>query len=113
MIEMSIIIALTVFFLHECTREGMILGFVYFWLYDLPEKIKKPLFDCTVCMSPYYGTLIILVCHWSGYSPIQNFWQFIICLFMAGGINAIIMGVINRTDKRKCNCSTKSKFNDI
>jgi hypothetical protein len=110
MIEMAVIIALTVFFLHECTREGMIFGFVYYWLYDLPSGIKKPLFDCPTCMSVWYGIVIIFICRWTGYTPVASFWQYVICLFMAGGINAVLLGLINKQEKRKCNCS-ESKFN--
>jgi hypothetical protein len=104
MIEMSIIIALVVFFLHECTREGMILEFIYYALYDLPSFLKKPLFDCPTCMCMWWGPSIIGVCILAGFTEITNNWAMLVSMFMAGGINAIVLGLINKQEKRKCNC---------
>lgn len=111
MIQTAIIIAFVVRFIHECTREGMIFGFVSFWLYDLPKKLKKPLYDCPTCMCPWWGSLIIWVSYMFGYCQVENAFEFVMVLFMAGGINAVILSMSSAV-KEKCNCG-KSKFDGL
>lgn len=60
---------------------------------NLPEKLYKPLIGCPVCMTPWWGTLIILVAH---YLRIEGFFDIrlqtiIFTVFTAAGINTIIL----------------------
>jgi len=65
MIEISFILAFSVLFLHVCTWEGMIFEFVSNKLYNLSDKIKKPLYE------------------------------WILELFAAGGINTVLIYLIS------------------
>lgn len=47
--------ALVIWFIHATTWEGMIFGFVRKKLYHFPVWIKKPLYLCVICMSPWYA----------------------------------------------------------
>jgi hypothetical protein len=81
-----------VLFIHACTWEGMILQFIPNFFWDAPVWIKKPVFDCPICMAPWYGVLIMIL---SGWYPVNLAQPFII-LAMAGGINVVASSFINR-----------------
>lgn len=114
MIEKSFILALIVLFLHACTWKGMIFSFVAENLKDLPDFIKKPLYDCPICMTLWWGALI----NWIG--NISNIWQshnpvelgFI--LFAAAGINTVLIYIVEQgkavskaLNESDCNCTKK------
>lgn len=86
MISTVVIISLVVIFLHECTREGMILQVVQRWCWGMPEFVKKPLFDCPVCMCIWWGWPIILL---YDFHPV-NITQVFVLLFASGGLTAIV-----------------------
>lgn len=51
----------------------------------LPEKPRKPLYDCPVCMAPWYGTAIYWII-WG------NDWkEWLIVIIAAMGLNAILI----------------------
>jgi hypothetical protein len=85
MLEISFIIAFVVLFLHATTWEGMIFSFIPEFFYDAPAWVRKPIFECPICMTPWYGAFIMIA---SDYYPANNFQPFIV-LFVAGGINVI------------------------
>lgn len=61
MLEQSIFIALSVLAIWATMWNGMIFGFIReYGDQRLPEYIQKPLYDCPICGTPYYGTLIYL-----------------------------------------------------
>ncbi len=60
-----ILSALAINFVYCLFQAGMIFEFVRKMLWRLPAAIKKPLYDCLICMSFWYGMLfykINLVC---------------------------------------------------
>lgn len=67
MLENGIIIACIVLFIHACSWEWMIGGFIRRYI---PETlfISKPIYSCPVCMSPWWGTLLYLMFFNNGYS---------------------------------------------
>lgn len=94
MIEVSFMLAFSVLFLHVCTWEGMIFEFVSNKLYNLSDKIKKPLYDCPICMVPWWGSIILTL-----YSLASGLWQpyyqWILELFAAAGINTVLIYLIS------------------
>ncbi len=80
MLEQSIIIALLVLAIWYTYQEGEIFGFVQKWSH---WKIAPALFDCNVCMTPYYGS-VLYVLIWG-----VN-WQWPVVVITSMGINAVI-----------------------
>ena len=93
MIELSILIAFAVLFIHTTTNEGHIFDDVANWLdTKLPEWIIKPLYGCPICMSFWYGSVFYLI-----YNGFDNW--IIIVVFAAAGINAAIVNLNNSITK--------------
>lgn len=88
MIEQSLIISLLVLSIWYCCQEGEIFGFMqrfYHW------KIAPALFECNVCMSPWYGTPMYWLIPWEvfGFAPSSLIgWPIVVICAM--GINAAI-----------------------
>lgn len=101
MIEMAFMIAFPVLFLHKITEEGMIFQGIRPLLYNFPEFIKKPLFDCPVCMVPWYGSIIL----WMGFLydewKLPNMFEWFFILVIAGGINSILSPMLEDVDEAK------------
>lgn len=104
---LALVCSLITQFIYATFWEGMIFGNVAGWLMSvrttkdgkakvkdgrainrLPLWIRKPLFECPICMTPYYSTIILFVGIWSGYLTISIF-QFILVIFTASGISTI------------------------
>jgi len=65
MIEKAIIIALLVLSIWYTMQEEQIFEKLGDWLMDhLPEAIHKPVFDCPICMSPWYGSVLYWLIPW-------------------------------------------------
>lgn len=80
----SLIIALLVLSIHYTMIEGEILGKLGIWFTNnLPTKIHPAVFECNVCMCPYYGSAIYVLL-W-GVS-----WQWPVVVICAMGFNIII-----------------------
>lgn len=80
-----IAISLSVLLVHFCSLPGMILAAPAEWFVrNTPAYIHKPLISCPVCMTPYWGTAIILLLKWTGIQPFQN-------LDLAGSILSVIL----------------------
>lgn len=92
MIEHAIIIAFATLFLHACTWEGMIFGFIPAITWNWAEWIKKPLYDCPICMSFWWGGMILLLLG-NSFSI-----EFFITLLAAGGINVLLVSIISTMD---------------
>lgn len=75
---------LVIWFIHATTWDGMIFGFVRKKLYFLPRWIKKPLYMCVICMSPWYA----FGC-WFLFGNTMDFQIIYFCL-ITGGINTIV-----------------------
>ena len=84
MLEHSLIIALLVLAIWYTMQEGEIFaGLGRFFEKHLPAKIQPPLWECNVCMTPYYGSLLYIVIYGVN-------WQLPIVVICAMGINAAI-----------------------
>lgn len=64
--------------------EDEIFEFVANWFNKLPEKLHKPTYECSVCMAPWYGSIIYLVM-WGWH------WHLIPTVLASAGLNAIIV----------------------
>lgn len=86
MIEKIFIISFLTMFIWATMLEGNIFGFVRTkWFKNLPEYWQKPIFDCPICLCPYYGTALYWLIF--GYS-----WQeWLIVIFCAAGVNTVFV----------------------
>jgi len=80
----SLLISYAVLFIHATTWEGQIWEDVGNWLdRKLPEWISKPLYGCPICMSFWYGGIILFLFGW------QFNVMFVLTVFAAGGVSVI------------------------
>lgn len=94
MIENAFIIAMVVYFIHATFWPTQIFGGIALWLEDrMPEKLTMPLFNCPICMTPWWGTLIYLIGGlWdNGHFKDQQLETIILTVFCAAGINTILL----------------------
>lgn len=82
----AFIIAFAVFFIHACTWEGMILEKLRELTFEWPQWITKPLYDCPICMAPWWGSAILLL--------MGHGWSWV-PLIVAGGINTVIIQLMS------------------
>lgn len=98
MIEQALIISLLVLSIHYTMQEGEIFGGLGRWFENnLPYQIHQPVFDCNVCMTPWYGS-VIYVLIWG----VNWQWPVVIIVAMGFGImyNRInVTGVKNEIEE--------------
>lgn len=80
MFEHAAIIALTVLAIWYTFQEGEIFGFMQRFS---NWKIAPALFECNVCMSPYYGSALYVIIYGIN-------WQWPVVVGCAMGINAAL-----------------------
>ena len=119
MISIILITSLVVLFFHVCTWPGMVFSFVGKALDKIPSYLKKPLFDCPICMCPWWGPVIIAIGILAGAWQVTNTWQMIMIVAAAAGLNTIFIYVINlgkqlakTLDESECNCTSKEAIRD-
>lgn len=97
MIEHALIISLTVFALHASAWEGMIFGKIR--EYISPDSIvAKPLYNCPICMTPYYGSAIAIgLMLTNTYS--FSLYEFILTIGAATGFSTIF-AIINMIEDK-------------
>jgi hypothetical protein len=86
MLQTITIISLIIIFIHATTWEGMIFEKVNEIFEDAPSWIRKPLFDCPTCMSPWWCLIVLFFMSYE----IQNYKDVIMIMFSVGGLNTII-----------------------
>lgn len=95
MLEKVFITSFIVFAIYATMMEGMIFEFVQKWYYKATENwsekkaefYAKPIFDCPICMTIYYGS----AAYWLIYG---NSWQeWLIVIIAAMGVNTIFVKV--------------------
>lgn len=65
MIEHVVIIGLCVFAIYYTMLEGEIFGGLGTWFYEhLPHKLHQSIFECPICMVPWYGGTIYCIMGW-------------------------------------------------
>lgn len=83
MITEALIISLLVLSIHYTMQEGEIFGALGKWFENtLHYQIHQPVFECNVCMTPWYGS-VIYVLIWG-----VN-WQWPVVVIVAMGLNII------------------------
>lgn len=83
MIEAALIISLLVLSIHYTMQEGEIFyGLAKWFENNLPYQIHPALFDCNVCMCPWYGSVLYVLMY--GVS-----WQWPVVVIAAMGLNVI------------------------
>lgn len=85
MIEKIFIISFIVMLIWHAYGEDEIFEWLANWFASwVPEKLHKPVFACSVCMAPWYGTIIYLIL----WGPD---WLLIPTVLASAGLNAIIV----------------------
>lgn len=92
----SFAIAMIVYFLYHSTFKGMIFGGFRKWSKNWPEWIKKPLYDCPVCMCAWWGFPVLVLGYYGMCWDLGNVWWCIACMFVAGGINSVVSQIIEK-----------------
>lgn len=94
MLANALVLALIVYFIKVTTWPGHIWQSVGYWAEEkLPEKLYKPFIGCPVCMTPWWGTILYLIAHFTsipGYADLR-IQTIIFTIFTAAGINSIIL----------------------
>lgn len=86
MIHQITIIALLVLSIHYTMQPDEIFGKLGDWLEDhLPDAIHPAVFDCPVCMSPWYGSILYWLTPWH-----HELWQWPVIVIGAMGVNVVI-----------------------
>lgn len=109
MILHFIITVLVIYGVHASTREGMIFSGVYMRVLffvgrwgNKPERILKPLFDCTPCMASFYGTIsffmVLSPARLAVNDPqaFQYVLSWMIWVFALSGFNYILNKLLNK-----------------
>lgn len=116
MISIVFTISLIVIFLHECTRPGMIFSFVASSLDHLPSYLRKPLYDCPICMIPWWGPSILALGIIGKLWYINNVLSFFIVIGLASGVNIFLVNFLNvlksavkMMGQTDCHCENKEK----
>lgn len=98
MIQHFLITVLVIYGIHAITRDGMLLGGLYMKILFIlskrikhPEKILKPLFDCTPCMASVYGTISYVL-----YIGFTDPLTYVVWVFSLCGFNYILNKVLNK-----------------
>lgn len=87
-LEQSVIIALLVLSIWYTMQEGEIFGFMQRYSY---LKMAPAIFDCNVCMSPWWGTAIYWLLPWQQYGMhVSTLARWPVVVIVAMGINAAI-----------------------
>lgn len=61
MIQSAFIVAMACQFISSLFWPNMLLGGLKKKLNFIPQVLYKPIFDCPICMTPYYGGLLMLL----------------------------------------------------
>lgn len=93
MLYSAFIIAFIVYFIKATTWKGMIFYEVTQKWEHWPEAIRKPLYECPVCMTPWWGVLIYLAGYYAGLPEFSEltFQRVIFTVFTAAGINTVFL----------------------
>jgi hypothetical protein len=90
MIEKILIISLLVLSIHYTYQPGEIFARLGSWFErNLPYQIHQPVFDCNICMCPWYGSVIYWAV-WGLWLHTGTWQEWVIVIIGAMGINIII-----------------------
>lgn len=104
---MTVKYALIIIFIHACFQEGMILApFRRILDGGLPQWLRKPLYECIICMSGIY-----VLAFW-GLDGFVVGYDTAVTIAMVGGINIILSPFVELTIfelQRKMTASNDSR----
>lgn len=89
MIDKIFIISFLVFGINYTMKPGEIFGIVNTWFANMNERLKQPLYECPVCMVPYYGSVFYWSI-WELWLKTGKWQEWMIVTISAMGLNAII-----------------------
>ena len=97
MLSTAFIIAFIVYFIKATTWQGMIFHELTNKLETWPELIRKPLYECPVCMTPWWGLVIYLTGHYTGLPEFAelSIQRILFTVLVAAGINTIFL-IVNK-----------------
>lgn len=84
MILLAFTISIITIAIHALFWDGMVLSWMKPALYRLPQFMRKPLFECLICMSSFW-TLVIMLIYGMDLFGIRT----ILVMLMVCGINVI------------------------
>lgn len=85
MLEKIVITSFIVMAIWATMLEGMIFGIIRVWFANLAEKYQKPLFECPICLTPWYGSLV----YWLLWGESLREWGIVIIAAM--GLNTVFV----------------------
>ncbi|WMJ72947.1 hypothetical protein RCC89_07195 [Cytophagaceae bacterium ABcell3] len=93
MLEQAFAIAFIVYFIKATTWRGMIFHPIILKLRTLPSYIKKPVYECPICMTPWWGALIYFLAHITGLPEFEilTVERLIFTVFISSGINTVVL----------------------
>jgi hypothetical protein len=91
MIENSLVIALIIFFLHATTWDTHIFSGIR-KLISEDSMISKPIYNCPICMTPWWGSLI----YWLFFA--HSFTDWLLTVGAAAGLSVISVILIYAKD---------------
>lgn len=100
MIATAFILSFVILFIHACFWPGMILGFISESMEWMPGYIRKPVYECVICMTPWWSILISII--FPEYFRYEDLQQFLITIAIAGGIATLFdkfIGPIHKYDR--------------
>ena len=89
MLEQIVIVSLMTMFIYATTLPGMIFSWVQRATFKWPTFVRKPIHQCTVCMAPWYGSLLFAV----GAIPFVGWIPMLLVLGCAGGLNYVLVNL--------------------
>lgn len=87
MITTALSISLIVLFVHATSWDGMINDWIKNYI-DPNSKLSNPVYDCPICMTPYYGFILIIIMHIFGVT-MYSFIEYFLILGIASGFSTI------------------------
>lgn len=93
MLNAALIIAFIVYFLRATTWKGMIFFPLAERAKNFPDYIKKPLYECPICMTPWWGVAIYLAGHYTELAEFNELsvQRLVFTVFTASGINTLFV----------------------
>ncbi len=89
MITQALAIAMIILFLHATTWDGHIFEGIRKYI-DEDKKISKPIYNCPICMTPWWGSLIyFLLMPYGDMATWQGWQSYLLTIGAAGGMSVI------------------------
>ena len=77
------------------TWPNMILSFTQKYLQRLPQVVRKPLYECTICMCSFWTIALYFIIAPAFSFPLREVG---VCILITGGLNTLFCIALNQTD---------------